>query len=92
MFNCERRPRLGGRGSLQRQCPVRGEVRPSAGGGNLVREFEATYALRLGMVPGGGFEPPREPHTPLKRTRLPIPPSRQVYMRLWFVAYLRNVR
>ena len=28
------------------------------------------------LVPGEGFEPPRETHTPLKRTRLPIPPAR----------------
>lgn len=38
------------------------------------------------VVPGGGFEPPREPHTPLKRTRLPIPPSRHDVSAIYYRA------
>ncbi len=33
-------------------------------------------SVLISLVPGEGFEPPRETHTPLKRTRLPIPPAR----------------
>ncbi len=52
----------------------------------------------LFLVPGEGFEPPRETHTPLKRTRLPIPPARHAPIiilcerRPLRCAYRRNVR
>src|SRR5213594_1452722 len=39
------------------------------------------------LVPGEGFEPPRETHTPLKRTRLPIPPARHGLSRSLYGAH-----
>ena len=38
--------------------------------------------LDRGLVPKGGLEPPRVPHTPLKRTCLPVPPLRHVWRTL----------
>src|SRR5437016_10171701 len=41
-----------------------------------IRQGPNHRPCRIFFVPREGFEPPRETHTPLKRTRLPIPPAR----------------
>ena len=52
-----------------------------------IRQGPNYRPCRIFLVPGEGFEPPRETHTPLKRTRLPIPPARHGLPRPLYGAY-----